>query len=334
MDVANDARAITPQDDGEGRTTDVIIIGGGAAGLSAALMLGRAGRSTIVVDAGQPRNRFAEHMHGFLSRDGMAPAEFLALGRAEVESYGGVIRGGTVVVATANEQGTRVEVVLDDGTRLVGRRLLLATGLRDELPPIEGIAERWGKDVLHCPYCHGHEVRNQPLGVIAVGDVSLHQIQLIRQWTSDLVYFLNGQPAPDAPVLERLQARGIRVVEGVVQRLIIDEATDRLTGVALEDGSIIARTALFTASKLVAEDPLLRDLGVEIERNEVFSKVVTDKLGQTSVPGVFAAGNVSDPMSQVIHAAGAGALAGGGINWSLVEEDFVMAVEAEATSAA
>lgn len=317
--------------DVDGVEEDVIIVGGGAAGLSAGLTLARAGRRTIVVDAGRPRNRFAAHMHGFLSRDGMAPEDLLAAGRAEVESYGGVIRRGTVVAATVNDEGTRVEARLDDGSRLRGRRLLLTTGLRDELPPIEGLAERWGKDVLHCPYCHGHEVRDQPIGLIATGAFSLHAVHLMRHWSPDFVLFLNGLPVPEAGELERLRARDIQVVEGAVRRLVVDTRDDRLTGVELADGTVIERTAVFVGSQLVVDDPLLRELGVTFEHNEIASWVTADMFGQTSVPGVWAAGNVAKPWDQVIQAAGGGAFAAAAINNNLVEEDVALAVASGAS---
>jgi len=313
---------------------DVIVVGGGAAGLNAALMLARAGRGARVIDAGQPRNRFSGHMHGYLSRDGLPPGELLAIGRAEVEGYGGVIRPGTVVDATVNEEGTRVTVTLDDGSVLHGRRLLVTTGVRDELPPIAGIAERWGKDVLHCPYCHGHEVRNLPLGVIATGPMSLHQVTLIRQWSPDLVYFLNGQEAPEPAQVARLEARGIRIVAGRVTRLVVDPAADRLTGVALEDGTVVDRAAVFVASTLALTDTLLTGLGARTERNDMATWVVTERGGMTSVPGVWAAGNLAEPMAQVIGAAASGAMAGGAINMSLVEEEVDWAVSARTAARA
>ncbi len=200
--------------------------------------------------------------------------------------------------------------------------MLVATGLRDELPPIDGLSERWGRDVLHCPYCHGYEVRDRPLGVIATNAQALHVAQLIRQWSNDVIFFLNGQDLVDAEQRERLAARDVRIVEPAVRRLVIDPTTDRLVGVELDDGTVIDRAALFVGSRMVAEDSLLVAMGAETDRNEVASWVVTDRLGKTSVPGVWAAGNVTDPMGQVITAASSGSMAGATINGSLVEEDF------------
>ena len=167
---------------------DVVVIGAGAAGLSAALVLSRAGRMVLVVDAGEPRNAPTSRMHGYLSRDGMAPADLLATGRHEVEGYGGRVVAGTVTGLATDEPNGFV-VVLADGLRVLTRRLLVTTGLRDELPAVPGLWERWARDVLHCPYCHGHEVRDRQLGVIGGTPGSVRYAQVVRQWSHDVVYF-------------------------------------------------------------------------------------------------------------------------------------------------
>src|SRR6478736_4410865 len=204
-----------------------VVVGGGAAGLSAALVLTRARRRVAVVDAGEPRNAPAAHMQGFLSRDGMAPAELLAAGRHEVASYGGELVGGRVAGISP---GSPLEVLLDGGRTLRARRLLVATGLRDELPDLPGVRERWGRDLLHCPYCHGHEVRDQPLGVLGGTPEAVAHALLIRQWSSDIVYFANGTTL-SADQREQLIANAIGVVDTPVARLVIDN--DQLTGVEL-----------------------------------------------------------------------------------------------------
>jgi len=317
---------------GRAADTDVAIVGGGPAGLGAALTLARAGRRVMVIDAGLPRNRFATHVHGYLSRDGMPPSELLAIGRQEVEGYGGVIRDGEVVAVdtVAGREGEAFTLTMADDSRLTARRVLVTTGLRDELPEIEGIAERWGKDVLHCPYCHGYEVRNEPLGVIASGPMSVHQGLLIRHWSADLVYFANGTELADAD-REKMEARGTRIVEEKVRRLVT--ADDRLTGVELEDGTIVARTALFAGPRFVAEDSLLVRMEAETQTSEFGTWVVTDRMGSTTVPGVWAAGNVADPFAQVINAAGAGVMAAAAINGNLIEEDTRDAVAAATSTA-
>jgi thioredoxin reductase len=300
---------------------DVAVIGGGAAGLSAALVLSRARRKIVVVDAGNPRNAPATHMHGYLSRDGLPPGELLGYGRKEVEHYGGEILDGTVTDLTPDgRSGFRVG--LADGQRISARRLLITTGLRDELPDLPGLHERWARDVLHCPYCHGHEVRDQRLGVLGGTAGSVRYAHIVRQWTQDLVYFT----APDTlTTVERteLTARGVGVVEGVIERLVIDD--DQLRGVQLHDGCVVPRDALFVPPRFVPNNRLLTGLGCAVDGG---GWVTTDPAGRTSVAGVWAAGNVIDPRAQVITAAGAGSAAAIALNADLVDEDVRTAVRA------
>lgn len=297
---------------------DVIVIGGGAAGLSAALVLSRASRGVLVVDAGEPRNAPAAHVQGFLSRDGMAPSELLRVGRAEVERYGGHIRSGKAVDLRFSASG-QLEVVLDDGSRLSARRLLVATGLKDELPSVPGAHERFGRDVLHCPYCHGYEVRDRRLGVIGGGANSLHQVQLVRQWAADVVFFPAGTVLT-ADQREQLVARAIGVEEQPLTRLVVED--DVLIGVEVDDGRVVRRDAVFVAPRFVPHTELLRRLGCVLDEH---GWVVADG-GRTSVPGVWVAGNVSNPRAQVITAAGEGSAAAIALHADLVEEDVRGAV--------
>ena len=297
---------------------DVAVIGGGPAGLSAALVLARAGRDVVVVDAGSPRNAPASHLHGYLSRDGLPPRELLAVGRLEVERYGGEIVHGTATALYADVPGYLVN--LADGRQLRARRLLVTTGLRDELPDIPGLRDRWARDVLHCPYCHGREVRDRRLGVIGGTPGAVRFAQIVRQWTHDLVYFTPPDLLANAERLQ-LQARAIGVVEGTIDQLVIDD--DQLVGVQLRDGCVVPRDALFVPPRFVANHDLLTGLGCRIDDN---GWVTTDPTGQTSVPGVWAAGNVVDPRAQVITAAGAGSAAAIALNGDLVEDDVRHAV--------
>jgi thioredoxin reductase len=293
---------------------DVVVIGGGAAGLSAALVLTRARRSVAVVDAGTPRNAPAAHMQGFLSRDGLPPGDLLALGRAEVQGYGGEIIDGTVAeLDTGTGPGWRV--ALADGRQLTGRRLLIATGLSDELPDIPGVRERWGRDLLHCPYCHGYEVRDQPVGVLGGTPEAVQHAQLVRQWASDVVLFTHTDTLT-ADQREQLVARAIGIVDGRVQRLLVED--DRLQGIELGDGRTVRRTAVFVRPRFVANDDLLVRLGCAVDDN---GWVVADSTGGTSVPGVWVAGTAADPRAQVITAAGEGSAAAIAVNADLVEED-------------
>ena len=295
---------------------DVVVVGGGAAGLSAALVLGRARRRVAVIDAGAPRNAPAAHMHGFLSRDGMPPADLLAEGRDEVAGYG---------VELVNDQVLGIEprfvVRVAGGRTVTARRILMATGVSDELPDVPGVRQRWGKDLLHCPYCHGWEVRDQPLGVLGALPGSAQHALLVRQWSGDVVFFVHTYDLMPAEQ-RQLEARRIQVVSGKVARLVVED--DQLTGVELTDGRVVARTAVFVRpGNLPHDDGLLAGLGCE--RNQAGFPLV-DGTGLTSVPGVWAAGNVADPRAQVITSAGAGSAAAIAINANLVHEDVERAI--------
>ncbi|MEV4165856.1 bifunctional NAD(P)/FAD-dependent oxidoreductase/class I SAM-dependent methyltransferase [Nonomuraea dietziae] len=312
---------------GDERRYDVVVVGGGAAGLSGALTLARARRSVLVIDAGQPRNAPAGHVHGYLAREGVSPADLLAAGRAEVSGYGGRIVRGSVVAAERASDGFRVR--LDDGSSVVAGRLLVTTGLVDELPDVQGLAERWGREVLHCPYCHGYEVRDQAIGVLADGPLAVHQALLWRQWSSDVTLFLHTQDGLGDDEREQLAARDIAVVEGPVAALEVSD--DRLTGVRLADGRVLSREAVVVAPRLTARADVLTGLGLEPTALEmgghvVGSHVAADPSGATAVPGVWVAGNVANLTEQVIGAAGAGVRAGAAINADLIDEETRQAV--------
>jgi thioredoxin reductase len=289
---------------------DVVVVGGGAAGLSAALVLGRARRRVAVIDAGEPRNAPASQMQGFLSRDGMPPAELLAAARAEILGYGVEIIDDRVVEITND-----LMLCLAGGRAVTARRLLFATGAVDQLPEIPGSRERWGRDLLHCPYCHGWEVRDEPIGVIGTGPGSVDHAHLLRQWSDDVIFFTHTYPVT-ATEREVLDARGIQVIDGVIERLSV--VNDRLDAVELTDGGSVPRAALFIRPALHAhDDSLIESLGVEVDESG-FAKV--DVTGRTTVSGVWAAGNASNPRAQVITAAGEGSAAAIDINNDLVEQ--------------
>lgn len=255
---------MTEQDSNDSRY-DVVVVGGGAAGLSAALVLGRARHRTLVVDAGEPRNAPSAHMQGYLSRDGMPPAEFLALGREEIARYGvELVRDRVTDVA----RGEDFTVALERGGRVRARRLVVATGLKDEMPDVPGVAERFGRDVLHCPFCHGWEVRDEPFGVLASS------------------------------------AAGVDVVPGEVAALVVED--DRLTGVRMADGAVHSRSVVFVAPRPVPQTGLLERLGAEMDETPFGTYPVVDPNGLTSVPGVWAAGNAIGFSEQVVHAASGG----------------------------
>lgn len=303
---------------------EVVVIGGGAAGLSGALMLARARRSVLVVDAGEPRNRPASGVHGLLGLEGIAPAQLLARGREEVTGYGGQVVNGRVVSAARDEDG--FTVTFEDGRSVGARRLLVTTGLVDELRDVPGLRARWGRDVLHCPYCHGWEVRDQAIGVVASGPMSVHQALLFRQWSDDVMFFTHTMTPPTEEQMQQLVARGIRVVEGAVVSLEI--ADDRLVGVRLDDGTTVARQALAVATRMTARAGFLASLGLVPQEHPagVGQYLPCEAGGRTDVPGVWVAGNVTDLTAQVGAAAAAGALAAAQINADLVAEETQRAV--------
>jgi thioredoxin reductase len=298
---------------------EVVVVGGGAAGLSAALVLGRARRRTLVVDAGEPRNAPAAHMQGYLSRDGMPPAEFLAVGREEIARYGVELIRDRAVDAS---RGDGFEVALESGRTVSGRALVVATGLKDELPAVPGVAERFGRDVLHCPYCHGWEVRDQAFGVLATTAMSAHQALMVSQWSKDVTFFLHTVAKSELSDddLRRLAAAGVEVVPGEVAGLVVED--DRLTGVRLADGTVHDRSVLFVAPRAVPQTGLLERLGAEMGETPFGAYPVIDERGKTSVPGLWAAGNASGFAEQVVNAASRGYRVGATINGELLMADL------------
>ena len=305
-------------------TFDAAVIGGGAAGLSAALMLARSRRTVVVIDAGSPRNAPAAGVHGFLTRDGMNPLELLGIGRAEVEYYGATIIHAEVT--ESRRRGDRFELTLADGETFEARRLIVATGLVDELPDIPGVKDRWGHDVIHCPYCHGWEFRDQPIGILATSERALHQTFLFRQLTSDLVLFTHSAPELTETEVEQLKARAIRVVPGIVDGLEIHD--DRLVGVRLRGGDVVPRNVVVVGPRFVARSGVLSELGLRPGDHPFGEFISANATGQTEVPGVWVAGNVTDLGAQVVGAAANGAMVGAQVNADLAIEDTRLAVEA------
>jgi thioredoxin reductase len=297
-------------------TYEVIVIGGSFAGLSAAMQLARARRRTLVIDGGLPRNRFAHAAHGFFAQDGKAPHAILAEAAAQVRAYPTVeLRTGQAVSATRSAEGFRV--TLADGREESALRLVLAIGQTDELPPLPGLTERWGVTVLHCPYCHGYEVRDQELGVLANHVMSAHQGVLIPDW-GPTTYFTQGTFTPDDEQRARLLARGVRIEESPVVELL--GKAPELEGVRLQNGKVLPIRALFTAPKTRLSSPLAEQLGCAIDQGPSGPYVRVDDWKATSVPGVYAAGDAATPMHNATFASAAGVMAGVGAHASLVME--------------
>lgn len=305
----------------------MVVVGGGAAGLSAALVLGRSRLRTLVVDAGEPRNAPSDHMQGYLTRDGMPPAEFLALGRKEIARYGVELVRDRAVDATRgvdtprSDDGTRGDdaargagvatgedfaVALAGGRTVHARRLIVTTGLRDELPAVPGVAERYGRDVLHCPFCHGWEVRDERFGVLATSALSVHQALMVSHWSDDVTLFLDtvAEDELSDEDLRRLAAARVKVVPGAVAGLRVED--DRLTGVRLADGTVHDRSVVFVAPRAVPQTGLMERLGAELRETPFGAYPVVDPTGLTTVPGVWTAGNAMGFAEQVVHAASGG----------------------------
>ncbi|GAA5109021.1 NAD(P)/FAD-dependent oxidoreductase [Alloalcanivorax gelatiniphagus] len=308
-------------------TYDVVVVGGGVAGLSGAMALGRSKRSVLVIDAGEPRNAPADHAHNYLGREGIPPRELLEIGRAEVAAYGVDVLADRVV-GLSGEAGSFL-VTTDGGRRVTARRVLVTGGVVDELPDVPGLAERWGVDVLHCPYCHGWEVRDQKLVILGTTPMAGHQGLLFRQLSDDVVLVVHdGVEIPDAE-LEKMSAIGVRIELGTPQEVVTDG--DALVGLRLADGSVLERQAIVVASKPHVRADFLAPLGIEpqpFEMNGVAfgSVIATEPTGATAVPGIFAAGNATDISMTLMASAAHGTRVGAWINGELAGEDAARAV--------
>lgn len=296
---------------------DVIVVGGSFAGMSAAMQLARARQNVLVIDAGTPRNRFANEAHGFLGQDGRTPVAIMHDARCQLLRYPTVeVMSGKALAARA--LGDAFAIELPGGSEHRAKRLILATGVSDELPPVRGMSERWGETVLHCPYCHGYEVRDQPLGVIAAHPMSAHQAMLIPDW-GPTTYFTQGEFEPETAELAAFVARGITIERTPVVELVGD--TPALDGVRLVDGRFVEVAAVFTAPRTRPTTPLAAMLGCVHEDGPTGPYVKVDQWGATSIAGVWAAGDAATPMHNATLASAAGVLAGIGAHQASVRAE-------------
>lgn len=292
---------------------DAIIIGGSFAGLAAATYIARGRRSVAVIDTGLPRNRFAAHSHGFLTHDGHAPGDILRDAREQVAAYPTVqfIEGAA---KGARKTGTGFAVTLGDGQVLEGTKLVLAYGISDILPELPGLRERWGNSVIHCPYCHGYEFSDRQLGVLNMQPRSSHQAMLIAEW-GPTTFFLDGETIDD-PTREALEKRGVTIEPGVVKGLQ-GEGRD-LSSVELADGRSVPIEALYIGAPVRHNSTIATDLGCELEESAAGPVVKVDGMKMTTVPGVYAAGDITRAMHNVTFATADGVMAGVAIHASLV----------------
>jgi thioredoxin reductase len=296
------------------QTFDVIVIGGSYAGMAGALQLARGRRHVAVIDAGIRRNRFAAHSHGVLGQDGKSPALIASEAKAQLLLYPNLswIEG---TVERAEKVGDLFQVTTRDQQTLSAKRLLLATGVSDHLPAITGLQDRWGKTVFHCPYCHGYELNQGPLGVLAVSEASLHQALLIPDW-GPTTLFTNNCFTPDELQLKQLAARHVRLETEAVTEITGEQAAV----VKLANGRLVELAGLFVASLTKPASPIAQELGCELAESPVGFYVKTDDFKQTSIPGVFACGDLGRAMGSVTFAIGDGAQAGFAIHRSLIFE--------------
>jgi thioredoxin reductase len=304
---------------------DCVVVGGGAAGLSAALVLGRARRRTLLLDEGKQSNLAAHAIGGLLGHDGRPPAQLYDAGRAELASYPTVeVRFGAVTAGVSD--GGSFVLELADGSRVRTRRVLLATGMDYQAPPITGLAELWGRSAFHCPFCHGWEARDQPLAVLAQGDRAVHMALMLRGWTDDVVVLTNGEPGLEPGHREQLNAVGVTIDEREIAEFVSESG--ELAAVEFTDGPPLARRGVLVAATLHQRSTLAAQLGVAAApRGPVaVDAIEVDPFHRTSVPGVFAAGDLHAAMPQVAAAIAAGSMAGTAVVQSLLADDFGLPV--------
>ncbi|WP_426183067.1 NAD(P)/FAD-dependent oxidoreductase [Microbacterium sp. TWP3-1-2b2] len=322
ISTAPTSASVVPHLDGE--HWDVVIIGGGAAGLSAALILSRARRRVLVLDAQAPRNRFAPHMHGVLSRDGYSPLDLVADGRREVLAADGVIETAHVTETRAVSGG--FEVTTEAGARVTARRLIVATGTLDVLPDIDGLAEQWGRGVVACPYCDGYEAAGRRIGVLLGSVAGIHKAHMLRSYSSDITVFTAlTDPIPDVD-RRVLEQRGIRLEDQSVTNIVSEAGL--LTGVTLADGTVARVDALFAEPRPVSLDVPLQQLGAARTDTPFGSWSAVDEFGRTSIQGVWAVGNTANPAALVPIAMGSGATAALALNGEFVAEEVAVATHA------
>ncbi len=319
----------------EGSSTyDVVVVGGGSAGLSTALVLGRSLRRTLVLDTGEPRNAPSSGVHGFFSRDGIRPEDLLEIGREQLEPYQSVELRRAWAVDAKGEDGD-FEVALDDGSSVGARKIVLASGVVDELPETPGFRELWGRGVYHCPYCHGWEVRGRPLAVYAAGEEALRAI-FIRNWSRDLVVCSDGPLGLDEDGRRKLDALGIRVREERISRL--EGGDGSLRRIIFEDGSSLEREGIFYGPPQRQRSEIAGALGCEtVEVGPMGSLVKSDPMtSETTVPGVYVSGDAGSPPSPIqsaILAAASGARAAYFLNHSLAAKDAEAEIRASSKKA-
>lgn len=294
---------------------DVIVVGGSFAGLSAAMQLARARRRVLIIDGGKPRNRFAKASHGFFGLDGRPPLKMIETARKQVLAYP-TVRFEKGEAVRAMKEGERFVITLGNGTNAGAKRLVLATGITDILPDVPGLKELWGTGVAHCPYCHGYEVAGRKLAVLMPREPNIHQAVLLRDWSDDVTLLTNGVPAPTGPDAEQLRIRGVRVDTRTLARAI--GRGKELEAIEFTDGQRVSYGALFTATRWTLTSPLAEQLGCELDTSGAGHIVKTDAMKESTVSGVFVAGDAARLYGNATMASADGVLAGTAAHRSLI----------------
>ncbi|MFP9230785.1 NAD(P)/FAD-dependent oxidoreductase [Pectobacterium cacticida] len=300
---------------------DVIVVGGSYSGMAAALQLVRARRSVLVIDAGERRNRFASHSHGFLGQDGVPPDEIAANARRQLQAYPTLtwLEGRAEAVIGQVDAFT---VTTADGQSHLGRRILLATGVTDHLPEVDGLARRWGKTVFHCPYCHGYELGQGRIGIVGTSPVSIHQAEMLTDW-GDVTLLVNGVLELSHEIRSTLESRGVVIEEARIDRI------EGHADVMMVDGRRLSFAGLFVATQTSPSSPLAETIGCELEASPMGTQIRADAESKTSVPGVFACGDAARFPHSVSLAVGNGAMTGAHIHRSLLWPETIVPGQAE-----
>ena len=295
---------------------EVIIIGGSYSGLSAAMALGRSLRKVLVIDAGKPCNRQTPHSHNFLTQDGSTPAEISIIGREQVAKYDTItFLSGLAVEGKKTDSG--FEIKTEKGELVEGKKLIFASGIKDILPPIPGLEACWGISVIHCPYCHGYEVRNQPTGILANGEFGFEFGKMITNWTKDLTLFTNGKSTLTKEQKSSLESKNVKILETEIEEIQHQEG--QIQCIKLADGSSVSVKALYAKPDFEQNSSILAALGCELKSNGYLE---VDLLQKTTVPGVFACGDNTNMFRSVAFAVSSGTMAGAACNKELIDEEF------------
>jgi len=295
---------------------DVIIIGGSYAGLSSAMALGRSLRRVLIIDNGKPCNAQTPHSHNFLTRDGDTPANLRAIAMVQVLSYPTVrMVNGKAIKGTQLSSGFSITTA--DGQYFESKKLIIASGVKDNLPAIKGFAECWGISVLHCPYCHGYEVRHQKTGIIANGEMAFEFARLINNWTQNLILFTNGPTPLDSESALKLISKGITIVENEIEEIVHDKG--KVTHLLFKDGSKQQLDAIYARGEMEQNTRIISDLNLQLNEQ---GYIITDAFKQSSQSGVYAAGDCTTPMRAIAESVNTGTMAGVFANKQLIEEEF------------